>query len=1156
MKRPLTLELRAALLSSFLCLVPLAPLTAAELVRDDDDEKPTQQGKIKDAGTRVAQPEVAPASPEAEQALKRMKVPDGLDIKLWAAEPMLANPVAFNFDEKGRIFVAETYRYRTSVLDIRDYMWVLEDELASRTIEDRTAMVEKRFGAEGKKELSIETEVVRLLEDTNNDGVADQSYVYADGFNSHLDGIASGVLARRGKVWLTNIPSVWQFTGDKKAETRTEISRGYGVRFNYTGHDLHGLIWGPDGKIYFSNGDRGATVKTKEGNVIDTADEGAVYRMNPDGSHLELFATGLRNPQSLVFNEYGDLFTGDNDSDQGDEERLVHVVDGSDSGWRVGYQFAPLERAGPWNLEKLWHQRHEGQPAYILPPIANIEDGPSGIEYYPGTGLTDEYRGAFFITHFKGAIARSGIYTYTLKPKGSSYEIADSKPFLTNALPTDVKFGPDGRLYTSDWADGWPKSKRGRIYAIADKNHSSNKLSQETKSLISGDWTKRSNEELAKLLAHADWRVRLEAQYELAARGAQSFATLAKVATDKSASPLARRHAIWGLGQQAEKSAELLRPLRTLLVDTDAEVRAQAIKILGERRSKQDADALISALKDESPRVRFFAAQSLGKLKHAAATPSVLAALRANNNEDHYLRHALVMALVGANDAAALKAALKDPSPAARLGAVLALRRLKSADVQLALADSDAYIAKEAAIAINDAPIPAAYPALAALLDRASSLPEPVALRAINAHFRLGQPANAAALAKFAGNASAPAKLRAEAVTQLAFWPKPPQRDRLVGIYRPHQIPTRDRNVAVQALQPLLPSLLATTSPAVLQTAALKALQDLEIAGATDALFTAVQNGELSAATRVAALSTLDKLKDPRLAEAVKFASESTSATLRLAALPIVARLSPDAAAPVLANLVAKGNNDDKKAAFRALANLKHPSADQLLAEQLKALAANKVPAAVQLELVTAAERRDSAEIKSLLAEREKTLAATNDPLAPFRVALQGGDRMRGERIFRNQPTLACIRCHRAGADGGDAGPDLADIGRKMSREQLLEAVLKPNATIAQGFDTIVLTLKNGTSAAGVVASETADTISLRNAENKLVEIKKSDIAKREGAPSGMPEIYGTILTKREVRDVIEYLATLRERTGRGGNLEAQQPRALRGFPPPPREAQ
>ncbi|MFM7751610.1 MAG: PQQ-dependent sugar dehydrogenase, partial [Opitutaceae bacterium] len=338
-----------------------------------------------------------------------------------------------------------------------------------------------------EKELSIEGEIVRLVEDTDGDGRADRSVIYADGFNSPLDGIGSGILARRGEVWFTNIPSVWRFQGANRAESRTEISRGYGVRFNFTGHDLHGLVFGPDGKIYFSNGDRGATVRTKEGATLAVPDEGAVFRCNPDGSALELFATGLRNPQSLVFNEVGDLFTGDNDCDNGDEERFVHVVEGGDSGWRVGYQFAPLGKAGPWNTEKIWHPRHAGQPAYIVPPICNVEDGPSGIEYYPGTGLNPSYRGHFFMTHFKGSASSSGVYTYTLKPKGASYEINEAKPFLTSALPTDVKFGPDGRLYTADWATGWPKSKRGRIYAISDPKHAKDPLVLETKALIGGD---------------------------------------------------------------------------------------------------------------------------------------------------------------------------------------------------------------------------------------------------------------------------------------------------------------------------------------------------------------------------------------------------------------------------------------------------------------------------------------------------------------------------------------------------------------------------------------------------------------------------------------------------------------------------------------------
>src|SRR6186713_3104659 len=313
---------------------------------------------------RLPTPVIDAASDDAALAIKRFSLPAGLQAKLWAAEPMLANPVAIDFDEKGRLFVSETYRYRSSVLDIRDYMGMLELDLASRSIEDRAALHRKVFGDQAK-EFAIESEVVRLVEDTNHDGVADKSSVYADGFNSELDGIASGVLARHGQVWFTNIPSLWLLEGDAGAVKKTELLRGFGVRYNFTGHDFHGLALGHDGKLYYSIGDRGSHVKGKEGQVVDVPDEGAVFRSNPDGTELEVVHRGLRNPQELTFDEHGNLFTGDNDSDQGDQERLVYLVEGGDSGWRIGYQHAPMGKGGPWMRDGLWKPRFEGRPAYL-----------------------------------------------------------------------------------------------------------------------------------------------------------------------------------------------------------------------------------------------------------------------------------------------------------------------------------------------------------------------------------------------------------------------------------------------------------------------------------------------------------------------------------------------------------------------------------------------------------------------------------------------------------------------------------------------------------------------------------------------------------------------------------------------------------------------
>lgn len=1125
--------------------VTLALGVGLKAVEIESDDSSTVARGLREMGTRQAEPEVASASKEGLQAIERMKLPVGLKAALWAAEPMLANPVAFNIDEHGRIFVAETYRYRSSVLDIRDYLWMLEDDLASRTIEDRTALMAKKFGPDGVRELGVETEQVRLIEDRDHDGVADHASVYATDFRSPLDGIASGVLARRGEVYFTNIPSLWKFTGKDKAEKREELSRGYGIRFNFTGHDLHGLTLGPDGKIYFSVGDRGAHVPTKEGGVVDSQDMGSVFRCNPDGTQLEIFATGLRNPQSLTFTENGDLFTGDNDSDQGDEERLVHVVEDGDSGWRIGYQFAPLGDAGPWNSEKMWTPRHPEQPTFLIPPICNIEDGPSGVTYYPGTGLNPSYSGTIFVTHFKGSIQRSGIYAYKLKPQGATYAINDAKPFLQFALPTDVRFGPDGRLYYSDWAEGWPKSKRGRIYAIYDPQHVNDANLKETQALIGSDYTAKSFDELAAALAHADWRVRLEAQYTLAERGAPAIPTLVKVAQDAGAAPFARRHAIWGLGQLAlgANAATALAPLGNLLHDADAEVRAQAIKVLGDRGANDAAPTLIAALKDESNRVKFFAAQSLGKLKRAEAAPALIEALRANGDQDNYLRHALVMGLVGGKNREVLAQAAGDESRAVRLGVLLAYRRLGEGDIARFLKDPDRLLVCEAALAINDAPVPSALPALAAMTAQGVD-DSRVMMRAINAHFRLGTAADATALAEYAARAEVPAKFRAEALTQLALWPRPPARDRIVGVFRPLPEKTRDAAPAREALAKVVASVLTVESGETVQAAAIASIETLHVSAAGDALLEVVRDAKQPGDTRAAALTALGALKAARLTEALDLAGKSDSPQLRLAALPLMASLSPEAAAPLLRRLAENGNANEQRTAYTTLGDFKHPSADVLIAAQLKQLAAGKVAPSAQLELLEAAAKRSDPTIQKLLLEREAALASAGDPLAPYLVSLEGGNAARGQRIFATQPVMSCVRCHSFGMGGGDAGPNLAMVGKRHDRHYLLQAVVKPNATIAAGFDSVVLTLKSGAVVGGVVAADDAETISLRNADGKTVVVKKSEIAKREAAPSSMPEIYGAVLTKAELRDVVEFLASLTKPAADIGGSD--QPRALR----------
>ncbi|MBT4226633.1 MAG: glucose dehydrogenase, partial [Verrucomicrobia bacterium] len=267
---------------------------------------------------------VKPASTEGALAMKRFNLADGLSISLTAAEPLLANPVAFDIDEHGNFYVVECFRLHKGVTDIRQHMNWLDEELASQSTGDMLAMYE-RHKVRGLTDYS---DRLRRLSDTDGDGVLDHATVFADGFNSPADGLAAGVLARYGKVWFTNLPHLWLLEdrdNDGVADSRQSLASGFGVRVGFLGHDLHGLRLGPDGRIYFSIGDRAASVTTLDGRKLHTPETGAIYRCELDGTGLEIFHYGLRNPQELAFDQLGTLFTGDNNSDGGDPARWVHA---------------------------------------------------------------------------------------------------------------------------------------------------------------------------------------------------------------------------------------------------------------------------------------------------------------------------------------------------------------------------------------------------------------------------------------------------------------------------------------------------------------------------------------------------------------------------------------------------------------------------------------------------------------------------------------------------------------------------------------------------------------------------------------------------------------------------------------------------------------
>ena len=1114
----------------------------------------------------VFKPFLAPASDEAELSIKKYKVSEGLKVSLFAAEPMLAHPVAICSDEKGRLFVAETFRFADGIngggdrdfggLDMRGHMGWLEQDLSNRTVEEREAMLKRNMGDKVNR-LTVASDQIRMIEDRAGTGKADHATVFASGFNRISDGVGAGVLARKGNVWFTCIPDLWMLRDNKGtgiADERKVLHHGFGVRIAFLGHDLHGLCLGPDGKLYFSVGDRGFNVTAEtplnaanekeqqpapgadwRGPLMKLAhsDMGAAFRCNQDGSDFELVAVGLRNPQGLAFDQYGNLFTGDNNADHGDAARWVYIVDGGDSGWRGGYQYITWpNELGAWNSEKLWGTPFENQAAYIVPPVADIGVGPSGIKYYPGTGLPERFNEHFFYCDYRGE--SGGIFSFALKPKGASYEVTDQQEFFWKVQATDLVFGVDGGAYVSVWYGGINKTGKGSIYRIYDPELAKDSLVLETKKLIADTegMERRTASELTGLLSHRDQRVRMEAQFALADKGTESIATFVQIlkAPQRTAgkTELARLHAIWGLGQLGRNAASAYEALLPFLDDPDAEVRSQAAKVLGEGRCAKAFDAFIKLLHDSNARTQFFAAMGLAKLGRKEALDPILEMLRNNSTHDALLRHAGIMALVSMKDTPMLLRLAGDNSPAVRMAALVAMRRLELPDVAVFLRDAEPALVLEAARAINDVPINASMPQLAALIEHPTDS-DALSLRVVNANARLGTAQNAAALAAYSANGLSRTTARIAALRALASWAKPSNLDLLVGLWRP--LEPRDGKIAADAARGVLPGIIREAALEV-RVAAVAAALKLEIKETGPALLELFSDIKLPPAARINALQALGSLGCEHLAAAVGLAISDRNELVRKEGNRQKGLIDPAVATTMFAGILEKNASiPEQQGALSSLGASKDPKADEIILKWLEKLAAGLAPKEIQLELLEAAGRRSSAPIKAALekynAAQAQTKEVKDDSLAGYRETLYGGDAAEGKKVFFEKAEASCTRCHKINDTGGDAGPVLSDIGKRQNREYILESIVDPNRKIAPGFESLIVKLNNGKTHVGIVKSETATELLLNAPPDGILKILKSEIKISKRGQSLMPEGLGKLLTKQDLRNLVEYMAGL-----------------------------
>ena len=1133
-------------------------------------------------GAAAPSPPIRVTRAEAARLAKEIRgkvsvdMPPGLEASLWASERLVTDPIAIDLDARGNVYVTSSSRTNLP-LDIRGHQDWMPIVHTLRSVDDLRAFYRKVMAPENSaknawipdlnkdgvrdiRDLAQLKERVHRIQDTDGDGLADFSQIVAEGFNEDPTwDVAGGVMYDAGDIIFGMPPGVYRLrdtNGDGVADQQITISDGYNAHPAFGGHGISGVTIGPDGRLYWEVGDIGFNVVDRTGRRWAYPNQGAVLRSELDGSNFEVFAAGIRNLQEFSFDEHGNLISVDNDGDhEGESERLVYIPYGSDSGWRSNWQYGKYtdpknNRYNVWMEEGVYKPRHPGQTSHIVPPVAPWHAGPSGMVYNPGTALSDEWRKHFFVSSFPGAAGNARVFGFTLKEDGAGFAMERERELVRGILTVGMKFGPDGALYLTDWITGWDAKNSGRLWKVDAPASAGSATRKEVQALLIEDFTGRAASAVAPLLRHADMRIRQKAQFDLVRRGdAQTLIAAARDTTN----PLARLHGLWGIAQLARKEPAQASALAAFLADGDAEVRAQAAKMIGDVRHAPVGDSLLPLLKDASPRARFFAAEALGRMAHKPAVAPLVEMLAANDGRDVYLHHAASLALASIGDAAALEGLAAHASGAVRIAAVTALRRMRHAGVARFLADADEQVVTDAARAINDdGSIEAAVPSLAALLGDKRFTNAGLLRRAINANLRVGSTEAIERVGALAADGTRAEALRVEAIAALGVWPDPSPMDRVDGFYLSQvDVPARGSAATGQAAAAGRDSAAARAAAAKavarvaavdatatqsgppltanLKVAIAEAAARLQMASVAPVLLAQLR-GDPAAEVRLASLRALQALEAGNMNELMQIALADRDPTVRRAALGILPGLPMSAAAKVqhLAALVKDAGLPEKQGALEVLGTLRTADSRRQLSAYLDELLAGTIAPELRVDLLDAVEADGSAPLQAKLQAYQNVRKADSLPAAFRDALLQGGDARRGFEVASNHPAAECTRCHALFGRGADVGPNLTKIGGTLTRQQLLEALVEPNARIAPGFGTVSVTLRNGQRVDGTLREETpTHLVMLAGNPPSEQRIAKADVAERTNPVSAMPPM-GLILKPREVRDLVEFLSMLK----------------------------
>ena len=921
---------------------------------------------------------------------------------------------------------------------------------------------------------------ILICSDTDGDGICDETKVYYQGRD--IDS-AMGICVLGNRVIVSCSPNIWVFT-DENGDDRPDRKE---VLFSNTGshqhdHAAHSFVFGPDGKLYWNFGNEGHAVHDATGNLVkdlhgqDVTDRGQpywggmVFRCNLDGSEMEVLAHNFRNNYEAAVDSFGGIWQSDNDDDGNRGVRINFVMEYGNFGYldeRTGAGWQSPRTALEAEIpQRHWHQNDPG----VVPNLVVTGAGsPTGITVYEGTLLPERFWNQVIHCDAGPNVVRS----YPVIAKGAGYEVAEVNNVLHGARdnwfrPADVCVAPDGSLFVSDWYD---PGVGGHAMGDLTRGRLFRVAPPDSKYLIP-EFDFSRPDSAAQALKNPCQSVRFLAWQALNDFGPQALPALQKLA--REANPRWRARALWLLSQfEGEFETTLAQAAR----DPDENIRCQAVRmarherqLLGKYLAAWVGDASPAVRRELAVALRDYSGPDVGKLWTDLA--------QQYDGRDRWYLEALGIAADGRwNECLAVWLSRVGENWNSRPGIDIIWRSRADQTSDL--------IAKILAQQTIDQ---ATAMRMFRSLDFQLPARRDVAMRALAECAELlvaaKQPLPVESLLEIADRTPDFAKLNL-----------PNVRANLVSYLNESAEDHEFVNWATRLrFAELAPRLLATILQSLDRNDVGMATRALIELGGRDRLQQCF--GESAEAEQVAVVRGLNwsGAAESRALLQAACANANLSTLVRSEAIKALGQWT-EGQKFVLQQVVLGSLEND----------LRFPAANILLTSQDTTV---REEAAKYLTLPSSAENRPLPAMAQLLQMR--------------------GDSARGLEVFTQAGT--CAKCHRVNGAGTEIGPDLSEVGSKLSSEAMYESILNPSAGISPNYEMYTALLSDGRILSGVLISKTADEVVLKDKEAVLLKISTNELDEfSKQQKSLMPDDLQKLLTEQQLIDVIEYLQSLKK---------------------------